>query len=42
MDPLAIGQKSLDWVTFLFIYIYIVLGEIQLSGVRASITVMHI
>ena len=38
MDPLAIQQKSVDRALFLYILIH----EIRSSGVRASITIVHI
>ena len=38
IDLLAIQQKSLDRALFLYIFIH----EIRSSGVRASITVVHI
>ena len=38
IDILAILQKSLDRALFLYNFV----REIQLSGVRASITIMHI
>ena len=38
IDLLAIQQKSLDRALFLYIFIY----EIRPSGVRASITIVHI
>ena len=38
IDLLAIQQKSLDRALFLYIFIH----EIRLSGVRASITIVHI
>ena len=38
MDLLAIQQKSLDRALFLYIFIH----EIRSSGVRASITIVHI
>ena len=38
MDLLAIQQKSLDRALFLYIFIH----EIRLSGVRVSITIVHI
>ena len=37
-DLLAILQKSLDRAIFLYIFIH----EVRLSGVRASITIVHI
>ena len=38
IDLLAIQQKSLDRALFLYIFIH----EIRSSGVRASITIVHI
>ena len=38
IDLLAIQQKSLDRALFLYIFI----NKIQSSGVRASITIVHI
>ena len=38
IDLLAILQKSLDRALFLYIFIH----EIRSSGVRASITIVHI
>ena len=38
IDLLAILQKSLDRAIFLYIFIH----EIRLSGVRASISIVHI
>ena len=38
IDLLAILQKSLDRTLFLYIFIH----EVRLSGVRASISIVHI
>ena len=38
IDLLAIQQKSMDRALFLYSFIH----EIRLSGVRASITIVHI
>ena len=38
IDLLAILQKSLDRALFLYIFIH----DVRLSGVRASITIVHI
>ena len=38
IDLLAILQKSLDRALFLYIFIH----EVRLSGIRASISIVHI